>query len=187
MTDKVKNELFDCMEEYIITPAPTGRFVDLRFDVNPYSPIYEPMIKQAVQYKRAGNYDEAIKCYIDIFKREKCFNTEIVRYLCKVLICDGELLLAFSWLAAAAQALMEKFGPSPNPYVPQIPWAQMDDLLNLVNACVNLQKTRNINSFCNYVAPIAGNPTYRLKCTSNQLFSQANIVLDRFHYLHSKY
>ena len=187
MTEELKKELFDCMDKFILTPTPTGRFVDLRFDVNPYSPIYEPLIQQAVQYKRAGNYNEALKCYIDIFKQEECFNAEIVRYFCKVLICDGELLLAFSWLAAAAQALTNKFGPCPNPYMPQIPWAQLDNLIDLVNACIQLQKTQNIKSFCDYVAPLAGNPAYRLPCTAEQLLSQANIVIERFRYLNSKY
>ena len=176
MTEELWNELGNCMDKYSVTPVPTGKFSDLRYDVNPYSPTYEPLIKQAVQYKRAGNYDEAIKIYIKIFDDAKCFNTEIVRYLCKVLICDGELLFAFHWLGAAGIALEKKCGPCPDPNVPFIPWAQFQDATELINACIDLRNTRDIKSFCNYVASIAGNPGY-VPANPTDLVMQADEIV----------
>lgn len=177
MTEKVKKELFDCMGNLIAGSMTDNMFFELPYDVDPYSPYYEPMIKQAVQYKREGNYDDAIKCYIDIFKREKRFNTEIVRYLCKVLICDGELVLAYQLLAGAYYALSIKCGPHPNPFVPSIPWAQAEDGAKLLNACSVLANSWDVGTFSNYVASVAGNPTYLPKRSHFQLISQAEEVV----------
>ena len=182
MTEELWNELRQCMNKYCIVLTPQDRYaIDrdliLRFDVNPYSPFYEPMIKQAVQYKREGNYEEAIRCYIKIFNEAKCFNTEIVRYLCKVLICDGELILAFRFLGAAFCELKIKCGPCPNPYAPSIPWAQFDDMDRLVRACFNFVHTQNIKTFCAYAAPIAGDPNYSPKCDPALLLMQAYRII----------
>lgn len=177
MTDEVREKLYQCMDKYNVTLRPTGKLTDLRYEVDSYSPIYEPIIKQAVQYKRVGNYDEAIRCYIKIFNEAKCFNTEIVRYLCKVLICDGELLLAANWLGAAYETLVKECGPRPNPFVPSIPWAQFQDALDLINACVDLQETKNLKPFCDYVASIAGNPYYVPTCDPAKFTMQVNKIV----------
>ena len=178
MTDELWNELRQCMNRYCVLPTPQNRYdIDhtlfLRYDVNPYSPFYEPTIKQAVQYKRQGNYEEAIRCYIKIFDEAKCFHTEIVRYLCKVLICDGELILAFRFLASSFSELKNKRGPCPNPYAPSVPWAQFDDMDRLVRACYDFVRTQNINTFCAYAARIAGDPNYSPKCDPALLLMQA--------------
>lgn len=184
MTEEVWNELHQCMDRYCITPTPSNQYdishdYNLQFDVDPYSPTYEPLIKQAVQYKRAGNYDEAIKLYIKIFDDAKCFNTEIVRYLCKVLICDGELILAYKLLGASWDALRDKCGPCPVPSIPSIPWAQINDASQLVKACSELANTRDFRPFCAYVAPIAGNPCYVPTCNIIDLFMQAYMIAAR--------
>ena len=177
MNDKVRKELFDCMGNLIAGAITDNMYFNLPYDVDPYSPNYEPIIKQAVQYKREGNYDEAIKCYVDIFKREKRFNTEIVRYLCKVLICDGELVLAFQLLTGAYYALSTKCGPYPFPHLPSIPWAQAEDGAKLLNACSVLANSWDVSTFNNYVASVAGNLTYLPKCSHFQLISQAEEVV----------
>ena len=182
MTDELWNELRQCMNRYCITPIPQDRYEDNMFfevpyDVDPYSPYYEPMIKQAVQYKREGNYDDAIKCYIDIFKREKRFNTEIVRYLCKVLICDGELVLAFRFLCSAWYELSTKCGQHLLPSIPAIPWAQLFDATELMGACSCLVNTTDFHTFYIYVTAIANDPSYLMpKYAIPKLLMQAGMI-----------
>ncbi len=176
MTEEVRKKLFDCMERLRVNSASDWKFTDLRYEIAPCPPACEAVLERAARCRREGKYDEALSCCIDIFRREMYFHLDVMREMCRALICDGELLLAFYLLTASVHELVRRMGPCPVPQVPSVPWAQLDDILRLERACADLVKTRDLRAFCAYAAPIAEDPYYVPACDLLSLLLQAEEI-----------
>lgn len=164
MTDETKKDLRTFLAGVSIGAIPVS--------VAPYPMGYEPMIQTAVRDKRSGNYDLAISMYLAIFEHMACGQTEIMRFLYKVLLCDEELGWAFETISLAERALKQQLGSGQW----GMPWAQTVAKRELVAACSQVVRG-NKKVLFDYIYDMAGNPNYSFCRGDEHLLKEAEQVL----------
>ncbi len=146
---------------------------------DPYPPVYESTIQDAVACKRNGNYDKSVEIYLGIFKNMGCVNANIAAFLYKTLVSAEEFYLAFMLISFVEVSVILTDGPKMpiapfpgGPVIGYIKWAFTEYREELKAACKNTLFYRDPNYLLNYVKPLSGNPLYRFKKSNNQIFEE---------------
>lgn len=165
-----------------------------KIEVDPYPISLEPTIRLAVEEKRNGQYDEAIRLYLEIFKKPSGLNADIMAFLFKVLVCDGELVKAQEIIRYAEEALISQVGEKaplrlfPNgPVMGCTKWKQTvyrDDLYNACNEGV-LRFNGKISiptfgvpvSLLQFARSMSGNPDFSYTCSHEKLAQEIGMVV----------
>lgn len=77
-----------------------------------YPPYIENLVQKAVDLKRQGKFNEAIKIYLELITSEKRVFPVLLEYLYKTVLCTGRLDFAYETIVMAENFIKRCWGPN---------------------------------------------------------------------------
>lgn len=85
-------------------------FNKIVIDCSKYPNYLEDYIQKAVELKRTGSFNEAIKIYLEIIRNENKVFPEVLTYLYKSVLCTGQLDFAYETILLAEDFIKRCWG-----------------------------------------------------------------------------